>query len=154
VRQNFLLKNILGLSHFSRTKALLQNLGIEQLPQLYLKHKIFFLKQIILNELSVKTYNFISAYFRDVLAPKQSFVSQVRKVESVIEKEVTPTNLKSSIESIEGKFHCNDNDLLEQVKCTLDNYTTETFFITINSLKELLWVEFYGTVNNRNIADL
>ena len=88
--------------------------------------------------------------------PKLSLVSQIRKIESVIEKEVTSNNLKSSIESIQGKFHCNENDLLKQVKCTLDNQTTETFFMTINSnsLKELLQVEFYGTVNNRNIADL
>ena len=60
----------------------------------------------------------------------------MRKVESVIEQEVTPINLKSSIER---KFHCNDNDLLEQVKYTLDSHTTETFFIMMNSrLKELL----------------
>ena len=58
VRQNFLLKNILGLSHFCRTKPLFQALRIEQVTQLYMKHKIHFLKQITFNDLSLKVFNF------------------------------------------------------------------------------------------------
>ena len=44
VRQNVIIKNILGLKFFSKTKALLNELGIELISQVYAKHKIFWFK--------------------------------------------------------------------------------------------------------------
>ena len=51
IRQNILQKNILVINRCSRTKPLFQVIKIESIELLYLKHKMFFLKQIIKNDL-------------------------------------------------------------------------------------------------------
>ena len=81
------------------------------------------------------SFIFVSDYFRDFVPPKQTFISQLRNVESVIEQEVAPNNVKALITPIENTFICNDIELLE----------TDAFYITI---KDLLWVEFYGNDTN------
>jgi hypothetical protein len=46
VRQNTLLKNIFGLSKFSRSRALMSVLKIKSTIQLYEEYKIFFIKHV------------------------------------------------------------------------------------------------------------
>ena len=86
------------------------------------------------------SFIFVSDYFRDFVPPKQTFISQLGKVESVIEQEVVPNNFKALITSTENTFICNDIELLEN----------DAFYITIKDLKYLLWVEFYG--NDTNVS--
>ena len=142
VRQNFLFKNVLDLSIYNRTKPLLQLLKVEQITQLYLKHKIFFFKQIYLNSLSLDVLKFCSEYYRVRNAPKASFAYQLKQVSDLSGHEVTLMNLKESINSIVSKFICNDQELNEQLKTSLNNFKIDPFFLTINILRKLLWVEF------------
>ena len=48
-RQNILVKNTIGISKFTRTKPLYCALKLESISQVYLKHKVFFLSQILGN---------------------------------------------------------------------------------------------------------
>ena len=56
VRQNTLLKNIYGLTKFSRSKALLSVLNIKSIQQLYEEYKVLFVKQLKRNRLSKEIY--------------------------------------------------------------------------------------------------
>ena len=53
IRQNILIKRSIGISKFSKTKPLFQCLKIESIQQIYLKHKVFFYKQIMKNEINL-----------------------------------------------------------------------------------------------------
>ena len=52
VRQNVLLKHALGLNSRCRTKPLLHRLNVDQIGQIYQKHKLFGIKHLLSNDLS------------------------------------------------------------------------------------------------------
>ena len=52
IRQNLLLKNLIGIKYHARFKLLLNVLGVEAIYQVYLKHKTFGLKLVCKNVLS------------------------------------------------------------------------------------------------------
>ena len=60
VRQNFLLKTILGIRNHARFKPLLHELKVDQISQLYFKHKIFGFKQICLNDFSYSIFTYLN----------------------------------------------------------------------------------------------
>ena len=72
----------------------------------------FFMKQIMLSELSLKIFNFVSMYFKDVVPPKQSFISQIRHVGVCIGLEVTFINIAK--EMVDSKFQCKDAELTKR----------------------------------------
>ena len=61
------------LKKLTRTRVLLQVLKIESVLLLYLKHKIFFLKQIYKNILNVDIFIFLKSYFKGKNIPQKSF---------------------------------------------------------------------------------
>ncbi len=62
VRQNLLIKRTIGVSKFAKTKPLFQVLRIESIPQLYVKHKVFFFKQVMRNKLAKECYNYLENF--------------------------------------------------------------------------------------------
>ena len=81
IRQSILLKKILGLSIFCRTKPLFQVLKVEQLTQLSLKHKIFFLKQIVSNDFTRSLFNLLGDLYQVEKPNERSFFFQLKKIE-------------------------------------------------------------------------
>ena len=80
IRQNVLLKSAIGLSSMCRSKPLFHALTIEKFAQLYYKHKVFFLKQILCNSISKDVYDFLYKYYIQYSlseAPSGSFLSQL-----------------------------------------------------------------------------
>ena len=63
IRQNILIKNVLGIKYYARFKPLLNELKIDQIEQLYFKHKIFGLKQVHNNKLTYDLYSYLNRYY-------------------------------------------------------------------------------------------
>ena len=62
VRQNLLLKHSVGLDSRCRTKPLMQCLNVDQIAQLYHKHKLFGIKQFLNNHLSGSVFRWLDNY--------------------------------------------------------------------------------------------
>ena len=113
---------MLRLNLFNRTKPLLHLLRVEQCSQLYLKHKLFFMKQINLNSLSLDVFRFTHDYYEWITPPKSSFVYQLGQVSDITGLEATMGNFKQSIILIDNNFSCNDQDINEAFKICIYNY--------------------------------
>jgi hypothetical protein len=64
VRQSILLKSILGIKYYARSKALLNELGLEQIGQIYEKHKIYGWNQCMKNPLLSDIFSYLDKYYR------------------------------------------------------------------------------------------
>ena len=110
VRQNILIKIFLGLNYFSKSKALLNELTIESYLQIYLKHKIYGLRQFRKNEKSNLVLDYLHNYYNDITPNKNSFISQFNEVKSFTDKEWS-TDSFGCIEVIDSSFESNEEDL-------------------------------------------
>ena len=54
----------------------------------------------------------------------------------------TASNYKKAIEILDGKFACNDLELKEEIRKIIDDFDINFFFICIDKLNNLLWVDF------------
>jgi len=141
VRQNILVKSGLGLNYYCRTKPLFHALKIEQLTQLYLKHKLFFLRQIYLNRLTRDVFGFLDGfyhYFKSDQIPKETFTSQLLEVEKFISEEVSIMNYKKMVDDINNKFRFNDTELNNEIKKCIDEYKIDEFYKMTKKLNFLL----------------
>ena len=85
VRQNILIKNILGIKYYAQIKPLLNELKIEQIEQLYFKHKIFGMRQLINNDFTFNIFVYINRFYDDVKqCGKNSFVSQLNDLKKLL----------------------------------------------------------------------
>ena len=126
-----MIKNIIGLRFWTRTKALLNELKIESIKQLYLKHKIFGLKQFNNNLFTKEIILYLEEYYDGKDTPRQSLISQLKEVEEFTG--INFNNLNESIALIDGQFLCNDTELRNLVFTTLRNYNISTcIFINID----------------------
>ena len=142
IRQNILIKNCLKLKRFIRTRALLQVLKIESISHLYLKHKVFFLKQIYNNVLTRDIFIFLKCYFKGKKKPKQSFESQLDQVEKLTKIEPNITNTNSMIDLINGSHKVNDLELISKLIVIVNNFDSDQPFLTIQRLNDLLKLNF------------
>ena len=80
IRQNNLIKKCLSLSIYSRTKPIVKILKIEQISQIYFKHKIFFLKQIYSNSLTKNIFETLGNCYKKRVPPVGSYFHQINLV--------------------------------------------------------------------------
>ena len=138
IRQSILLKKILGLSIFCRTKPLFQVLKVEQLTQLYLKHKIFFLKQIVSNDFTRSLFNLLGDLYQVEKPNERSFFFQLKKIEVLTTTDPTIAQFKKVLETIESTFRCNDGELISSLNILLNQFNSEIFFLIIKQMGTLL----------------
>ena len=141
VRQNILIKNILGIKYFARAQPLLNELKIEQVKQLYMKHKLFGVRQFFNNDLSREIFTFLNQQYKNVKITKQSFVSQLNDLNNYTGVD-WEQNYNGCFKAIDAKFECNDLILISTIKCILLSYTTSNSFFCIFDLNNCLRVEF------------
>ena len=125
VRQNILIKYALGLDSRCRTKPLLHCLGVDQIGQLYHKHKLIGIKQVLKNELSANVFEWLKSSYTGPNKPsKRSFFFQIDKLNSFTGKEISSSFIivKSLIDS---NFSCYDGDLVDVVAHHLRCYTDQ-----------------------------
>ena len=80
IRQNILIKNVIGLSKFSKSTPLLNALNIKSIHHLYDEYKIIFMKQINKHNLSHSLYNFLNEYYKYNKKPLESYMHTVEKI--------------------------------------------------------------------------
>ena len=104
----FMVKIGVGISTYCKTCPLFHALKIDNFGQLYLKHKIFFLRQIGMNPLVYSVFDFLNVYYANCEYPKGSFMSQLKQVEEITKIRPCFYNIKASIKSINQSFACED----------------------------------------------
>ena len=141
-RQNLLIKNVLGLKHILRIKPLLSILKIDQLTQLYYKHKLFFFKQILFNPLTNDLFFYLKGYYSFLKPTYFSFFSQFSELSTFLNLEISFSNYKILLSRIDELFASNDIEMLAELRKCLSEHTCERFFITINKINDILKIEF------------
>ena len=140
IRQNLLLKNILGIRHRARFKPLLNELKVEQVNLTYVKHKLFGWKQCINNQLTFYIFNYLASLVPNVPNYNFSFIKQLSDV--VCGKELNVRSVGPILKKLESDFECNDLSVRERISSTLKNYHQNEPFITIQNLNNILKIDF------------
>jgi len=143
-RQSILIKRSVGLSKYAKTKPLINCLRVESIQQLYYKNKIFFVKQILKNELTFNIFNFLNEYYKNS-SNKNSFVKQVSDVNYITGVENCLINLNETIRIIENLFKIENLGLLNSIQFIIDFFFINRNYIDMyKSLNILLNYENYN----------
>ena len=118
----------------------MNELKIESIEQLYHKHKVFGIKQFMKNKLSRNTLIYLSKYYINCEIPKESFVSQLYNVKANVH--MSPLELKTVIERIDGRHQCNDINLRLAVSNIIKNYDINFSYVFVKQLNICLYAEF------------
>jgi len=147
IRQNILVKSAIGLGKFARTKPLFQNLKINTLNQLYMKHKFFFLRQIEENSLVKNIISFLAIYYVGRTIPTKSFLNQLEYVESRTCNQCTAKNAKEMLRVVDKLFECDNHGLVDSIGFIIHKMSNTQIYDEQNNLlvnlKQLLYVSFY-----------
>ena len=135
IRQNIIVKRAIGINKYCKTKPLFTVLRIESINELYLKHKIFFYKQIIKNDLTISIFNFLEEHYKNKKSCDDSFVKQIQMVNKSIETENCLLNLKETIRKIENIFVCSNLGLTDTIKFIIIDFEKNRNF---DNMKYLL----------------
>ena len=140
VRQNVLLKHALGLNSRCRTKPLLHCLNVDQIGQIYQKHKLFGIKQFLSNDLSASVFNWLSYNYSYYVKPnKRSFFYQLDKLGASFDG-FNFNSISQARSLIDSEFMCNDIELVTLVADLLNGYNSHNWFLSCNRLKSILSV--------------
>ena len=138
IRQNILLKHAINLPTKSKTTPLFQCLSVDQIPQLYFKHKLYGFKQILLNPYSCLVFNWLSNYYANSKPPEQSYFHQISVLNNYTDMDDTLTNIKETRLKIDTLFRSDDTDLVESVNNCLNIYDGGATFTSIRMLNLVL----------------
>jgi len=83
-RQNILLKQAIGLSKYAVSTPLLNVLKVEKISEIYMKHKYYFFKQLMMNSLTRTIYLKLDTLYSLKKACKYSFINQLSNLDSQI----------------------------------------------------------------------
>ena len=101
--------------------VMLQVLKIEAIGQLYAKHKVFFYRQIMKNNVTQEILKFLQCHYETCSAPVESLVKQLRILSGVVKDENCLTNLKVTIVKIEEIYKCANKGLLDSIEFIIQN---------------------------------
>jgi hypothetical protein len=118
-RQNNMIKQAIGLSKFAVSTPLLNALRVEKISEVYLKQKIYFFKQIMLNNLTKTVYDSLKHIYSSKITPKESFCNQIRIVNSQTNFSISIERYKESLIAISKIFLC-EQELCDRVSSLLD----------------------------------
>ena len=139
-RQNILVKNTIGISKFTRTKPLYCALKLESISQIYLKHKVFFLSQILGNYICREVFLTIRKMNRVSTGVDTSYNKQLGVLEFKLSIDCLEYEKSLIIGLINDVFMCANQGLLESVKY----YLFQIEHLMLNSLN------FYFLFDNLN----
>ena len=127
---------------YSRTKPIFNILKIEQICQIYFKHKIFFIKPIYSNSLTKNIFETLITYYKDRVPPVGSYLHQLNVVRQMVDYEPELANLKVSILKIDTQYKCHDEDLLNSLNSIITNFNFTNFLETSKNLNDALKISF------------
>ena len=143
VRQNLLIKRTIGVSKFAKTKPLFQVLRIESIPQLYVKHKVFFFKQVMRNKLAKECYNYLEKHYVGRNTPNNdSFAAQIRIANKELGFDIR-VSTSNSIKEIEKLNFINNKGLIDSLLFVIKNHYKEKYGDMIKFINNLSNYENY-----------
>jgi hypothetical protein len=142
VRQNLLLKNVIGIKHRARFKPLINELKVEPVGLAYGNHKVFGWKQCVNNPITNKIFNYIYPIVNLNYNVYNNF-SFNRQISEVIGgKELSHRNVKLINDEFSSGYICNDVDMKESIVSALRMFYTNETHECINQLNTILKIEF------------
>ena len=147
IRQNLLLKRAFGIKKFARFRALLEAVNIETIEQMYLKHKIFFIKQIRQNGICNEILVFLKDHYTNFDQKNTSFCKQLLNVGKKIHIDILEYNPRTSLVIIDHIFK-NNAGLVDSIKYVIilikdSMINNQCYFHFFKILNDLLKVDFY-----------
>ena len=144
IRQNILIKRSIGISKYSKTTPLFQCLKIESVLQIYSKHKVFFFKQIIKNEITSTIFNYLNKFYDNTnKAPKNSFICQVRTLNNILKTENWLSNPNETIVKLNNFFEFKNIGLIDSINFIINLYFNLDNFLMKEELNFILNYELY-----------
>jgi hypothetical protein len=146
-RQNLLLKRILGLQKYTHISPLNEALRIESISQIYCKHKIFFLEQIMRSPLCKKIFFCVRENQSNLTKKSTSFCAQLNRIERRLFVNCLEYDTKMVKSLIEYSFKSHNTGLVDSVKFVIGRIAdlmdaNQDFFYLYAMLNNLLKVEF------------
>ena len=142
-RQNILIKNTIGISKFTHTKPLYSALKLESITQIYLKHKVFFLNQILNNNLSREVFLTIRKLHVASTSTDSSYNKQLRLLEFKLSINCLEYEKSLIIDLINDLFMCANQGLIDSINYYLfqiDHYMSNNlnFYFLFDNLNFIL----------------
>jgi len=145
IRQNILIKQAIGLSRYCKTSPLNQALNLDSITSIYLKHKLFFLRQIKEIKITNDVFNYLSAAYNNLSIHVQCFNNQLNVVNKRLAIDNCSANIENSINLINSLSYKNSIGLVESIKFLINFYSaSKQSFIMLTQLSMLLNYEFYA----------
>jgi len=148
IRQNILLKNILGIHHRARFKVVLNIMKVEQVSLLYEKHKVFGWRQCTKKSLTEKIFDNLSLVNSKNKVSNLSYFSQLSLV--VGSEELGHINIQEVLSQISEKYSCFNVELKEKVVNDMNHLHSGNSYLCIKEFNDILKVDPLMS-NNNNI---
>jgi hypothetical protein len=113
MRQSLLLKQAVGLSKYAVSTPLLNVLKVEKISEIYMKHKLFFYKQLMHNNLTKEVLQYLQDFYLTAKASKHSFTTQLTNVDRQVGFTCSVEAGKTYLEKIENLFKCRNDGLCD-----------------------------------------
>jgi hypothetical protein len=140
-RQGLLIKNVLGLSKYSRNSPLLDALSISKITKLYYKFKFLFRTQIKKNYFVENFYSKLKTHYLTVKPPKQSYINQYNELSKIINTvNLNEINRKDFYSKLELIFSEKNKGLVDSVRFIVHRYDELPYSNEL--LRGLLRVDF------------
>jgi hypothetical protein len=144
MRQNILLKQAVGLSKYALSTPLLNVLKVEKISEIYLKHKFYFYKQIMHNDLTRNVFSYLNEFYSPGKSKKHSYISQISNVDMQVGFSCSVEAGRVYLEKIESLFKCPNEGLCDTLLFHLNeldkNKNCDTKYNeTRNTIAELLY---------------
>lgn len=117
-RQSVILKMAMNLSKFSRSRPLLEAMGVSSVLELYYKFKFLFLGQIKMNQIAFSVFNELRRC-KPKRGIRDSYIGQLEELTSVLGKHPEGIENKKVVEIIKNKFSCGNQGLVDSIRSVL-----------------------------------
>jgi hypothetical protein len=152
IRQNLMLKRAIGIRKFGRFSPVLEAIKVESIEQIYMKHKIFFIKQLMNHRMCYNLLRFLHSDYEHFDQKNSSFCKQLNNLEKKLHIDVMDFNPKTSIAVIEHTLRVENRGLVDSVKMVIEqirkemqtNSNSNHYFYLFKILNDLLKVDFYA----------
>ncbi|RNA23986.1 RNA-directed DNA polymerase from mobile element jockey [Brachionus plicatilis] len=118
-RQNILIKQTIGVFKYSKMKALNSAISLDSVKKLYYKHKIFFLRHMMKNELCSKTFEYLQSHYEKFDKYNTSFCKQISNLSNTIYVDYTKFSYKTVLDIIDYHFKYPNQGLIDSINYLL-----------------------------------
>ena len=148
VRQNLLIKRAIGIKKLRGSSPLNKVIKIDSIKQLYMKHKMFFLKQLMNDKVCKDVLLYLKGYYRTFDRQNTTFCKQLDYVGKKIFIDCAEYSGNISLALIDDLFKCKNDGLVDSIKFifiqikSLMNTNLEYFYL-YELVNDLLKINFY-----------